>query len=258
MIDEIKEHWNGISDSQWYRSLRSSEKIDALFAEPERAFHPEVMRLIRTHTPVLKDMRVLLPSSRDNHAAFAFALMGAVVTSADISERQLENAEKIAKERGLDIRFVCDDTMTLSNIGDDTYDLVYTSNGTLSWINDLESMYRNFARVLKKGGMLIQYDIHPFTRPFSCEAYKAPQIVKSYHDVLPHLHWRIQDLLNEQVRAGFMVTELAELPAVDASFWYTYQELQTKTEQELKNINDPKENPMAALPAWIAFVSKKQ
>ena len=148
--------------------------------------------------------------------------------------------------------------MTLSNIGDDTYDLVYTSNGTLSWINDIESMYRNFARVLKKGGMLIQYDIHPFTRPFSCEAYKAPQIVKSYHDVLPHLHWRIQDLLNAQVRAGFMVTELAELPAVDASFWYTYQELQTKTEQELKNINDPKENPMAALPAWIAFVSKKQ
>ena len=119
-------------------------------------------------------------------------------------------------------------------------------------------MYRNFARVLKKGGMLIQYDIHPFTRPFSCEAYKAPQIVKSYHDVLPHLHWRIQDLLNAQVKAGFMVTELAELPAVDASFWYPYQELQTKTEQELKNINDPKENPMAALPAWIAFVSKKQ
>ena len=36
--------------------------------------------------------RILLPSSGDNHAAFAFALMGAKVTSADISERQLESA----------------------------------------------------------------------------------------------------------------------------------------------------------------------
>lgn len=258
MIDEIKEHWNKVSDSQWYRSLRSSEKIDALFAEPERAFHPGVMRLIHRYMPVLKDKRVLLPSSGDNHAAFAFALMGASVTSSDISERQLENAENIAKERGLDIRFVCDDTMTLSKLGDDTYDFVFTSNGTLSWINDLENMYRNFARILKKGGMLIQYDIHPFTRPFSCEAYKAPEIVKSYHDVFPDFHWRIQDILNAQVRAGFMITELAELPAVDASFWYTYPELQNKTAQELKGINDWKENPMAALPAWAAFVSEKR
>ena len=67
-------------------------------------------------------------------------MIGARVTSADISERQLENAAVIAEQLRLDIDFVCDDTMKLSRISDRTYDMVYTSNGTLSWISDPDSM----------------------------------------------------------------------------------------------------------------------
>lgn len=50
---------------------------------------------------------------------------------------------------------------------------------------------------------------------------------------------------------------LAFLPAIDASFWYTYDELVEKRPEELVNINDWKKNPMAALPAWITLVSRK-
>lgn len=57
---EVKEHWNKISDSEWYQSLRTDDRLSELYNNPE--------------------------------TAFAFALMGAKVTSADISERQLENA----------------------------------------------------------------------------------------------------------------------------------------------------------------------
>lgn len=71
--------------------------------------------------------KVLLPSSGDNHAAFAFALLGADVTSADISEKQLEHAKVIADKLKLKINYVCDDTMQLSNIPDNSFDLVYTS-----------------------------------------------------------------------------------------------------------------------------------
>ncbi|MBE7003938.1 MAG: class I SAM-dependent methyltransferase [Ruminococcaceae bacterium] len=257
IIDRIKAYWNETSDSEWYRSLRTDEMIERLKEKPESAFHPAVNELIRKYLPDLKDRRVLLPSSGDNHAAFALAMMGAHVTSADISERQLENAAAIAERLCLDIEFICDDTMQLSHIRDQAYDMVYTSNGTLSWISDIDGMYRNICRVLKPGGYSVMYDMHPFNRPFSGDAWKAPLIVKSYHDVFPELHWRLQDIVNAQVTAGLSICELAELPAANASFWFPFAELQKKSPEELEGINDWKKNPMAALPAWVTLVSRK-
>jgi SAM-dependent methyltransferase len=256
-IEKVRAWWNETSDSEWYRSLRTEERIERLREDPASAFHPAVLALIRRYLPDLAGRRVLLPSSGDNHAAFALALMGARVTSADISERQLENAAAAAGWLGLEIGFVCDDTTELSRIPDRTYDLVYTSNGTLSWIDDVDRMYRGVSRVLKPGGFSVMYDLHPFNRPFSGEAWQAPRIVKSYHDVFPDLHWRLQDLVNAQIRAGLSLCEVAELPAADASFWFTYAELRDKPPEELEGLNDWKRNPMAALPAWLALVSKK-
>lgn len=257
ITDKIKAYWNETSDSEWYKSLRTDEKIRCLKEKPETAFHPAVYELIRKYLPDMKGRRILLPSSGDNHAALAFAMMGARVTSADISERQLENASAIAKQLGLEIEFICDDTMKLSHIKDEAYDMVYTSNGTLSWISDIDGMNHNFYRVLKAGGYAVLYDLHPFNRPFSGEAWKAPVVVKSYHDVFPDLHWRLQDIINSQIKAGLSICELAELPAVDASFWFTYDELQQKSQKELEGINDWKKNPLAALPAWVTLISKK-
>ena len=183
--------------------------------------------------------------------------MGAKVTSADISERQLENAKMIAGRIGLDIEFVCDNTMELEHIKDNTYDLVYTSNGMLSWIDDIAGMYKNITRVLKNQGYSVMYDVHPFNRPFSGEAWKEPKIIKSYYDVMPDIYWRVQDIVNANIMAGLSISELAELPAVDASFWFKYDELIKKGQDEIININDWHKNPMSALPAWMVLVSKK-
>ncbi len=50
---------------------------------------------------------------------------------------------------------------------------------------------------------------------------------------------------------------MAELEAVDASFWYTYDELIRQSSERLMHINDPQYNPMAALPAWLTIVSQR-
>lgn len=257
MIDRIRSYWNETSDSDWYSSLRTEERIKRLEENPASAFHPAVFALLGKYLPELRHLRVLLPSSGDNHAAFALAMLGAHVTSADISERQLENAAAIAARLHLDIEFICDDTMRLSRIKSEFYDLVYTSNGTLSWIFDLDAMQRSIFRVLKPGGCYMLYDMHPFNRPFSGEAWKAPRIIKAYGDVFPDLHWRLQDLVNSQLRSGLRLCEMAELPAMDASFWFSYEELRNKRREDLEGLNDWKQNPMAALPAWVALVSQK-
>ena len=256
-LRQVKDGWDQTADSQWYKSLRTDERIARLASDPASAFHPAVFDLIKKYIPDLAGRRILLPSSGDNHAAFAFALLGARVTSSDISERQLANAAAVAEKLQLDIDFVCDNTMELSAIAGDTYDLVYTSNGTLSWIPDLQTMYHSISRVLRSGGFSVMYDVHPFTRPFSGEPWKEPRIVKAYDDTMPSCHWRVQDLVNATVSAGLAVREMAELPAVDASFWYTYDEMIKQDSDILQRINDRKSNPMAALPAWLTIVSQK-
>jgi len=64
--------------------------------------------------------------------------MGALVTSSDFAERQLENAADIAHKHGWKINFICDNTMTLEKIESDEYDLVYnqtaSTSGYMTWI----------------------------------------------------------------------------------------------------------------------------
>lgn len=58
------------------------------------------------------------------------------------------------------------DSMKLEELADETFDLVYTSNGVHVWIHDLGTMYRNFHRILKENGRYIMFDTHPWSRPF--------------------------------------------------------------------------------------------
>ena len=51
MTGRIKAFWNETSDSEWYRSLRTDEKIRHLEEKPESAFHPAVYELIRKYLP---------------------------------------------------------------------------------------------------------------------------------------------------------------------------------------------------------------
>lgn len=256
-LQQVKNHWNQTSDSEWYRSLRTEEQLAALTRHPETAFHPEVFRLLCKHLEGFDGKKVLLPSSGDNHAAFALALLGAEVTSADLSERQLENAQIVAEQIGVKIRFICEDTMQLTKIESSAYDLVYTSNGTHSWITDLPGMYRQICRVLKPSGYSVMYDVHPFHRPFTDEVWKEPKIKKSYFDGAAELHWPMQDLINAMISAGLEIREMAELQAADASFWFKYHELIHQPDGILDIANDWKQNPMAALPAWLTVIARK-
>lgn len=102
------------------------------------------------------------------------------------------------------------------------------------------------------------YDIHPFNRPFTGEPWKAPQVIKSYQETMPHCHWRVQDLVNAMTEAQLTIKEVQELQAVNASFWFSYDELLKQNTNEIEKINNWEYNPMAALPAWISIVAQNR
>ncbi|REE85351.1 hypothetical protein A8990_11280 [Paenibacillus taihuensis] len=111
----IKDQWNEWADS-WYLRYRTDEAIAKIIDDPASAFHPATYAIIREALPNLQGKRVCVPSSGDNHAVYAFQLLGAQVTSCDISEKQIANSSSIARKHGWDIEFVVDDTMQLGRV----------------------------------------------------------------------------------------------------------------------------------------------
>ena len=253
--------WNNRSD-EYYGTLNS--QLDRLIKDPAWAFPQPIWKMIRTAFPNLQDKRVLVPSSGDNCAVFAFLLLGASVTSCDIAERQLYNAQSIADEQGWNIEFIRQDSMELDGIRDTEYDLVYTSNGVHVWISELPKMYRNFNRVLKPGGRYIMFETHPFIRPFD-DSGSEIKVKKPYAETGPFVSgdiaeykWRIMDIFNAIRNAGFDVPHMEEFHSSPDEYnaWFT-RELGETDEQYAKKYNW-KHNPWAALPQWIGFSTQNE
>lgn len=259
----IADDWNRHSDG-YYERIYCRSEIEKITADPMYAFPAEIKSMLCSAFPDLRGKHILVPSSGDNAAVFAFHLLGAVVTSADISDRQLYNARKIANERGWNIRFVQDDSMTLAQIGDGQYDLVYTSNGVHVWINDLYAMYRSFFRVLKPHGKYIMFETHPFIRPFNGdEADKGRFVVEKPYDHigpsgdLPVMAWRIMDLQNAMTDAGFIIKHTEEFRSQPESFSKWWYKTTAEAEEDGYKKFDWKQNPATALPQWIGFSTIK-
>ncbi|MEF3305719.1 class I SAM-dependent methyltransferase [Paenibacillus sp. GYB003] len=259
--NRVRDAWNEWSDTD-FAKYRTDERISKLIARPESAFHPTTYSMIKEVFPSLRGKRICVPSSGDNHAVFAFHLMGATVTSVDISERQLENGAAIANKHGWDIRFVCDDTMELRHIKSDEYDFVYTSNGVHVWMNDLNAMYRHICRILKSKGAYIMYEVHPFTRPFENNTTKLA-IKKPYDAIgpfgeIPAYTWRMQDIVNAIVSSGLGIKHMEEMYAEYNTYWFEVSgERETMSKEEVDRLYQWEHNPLAAIPQWLSVYAVK-
>lgn len=272
IADKNRASWNAYSAG--YTALEHTDrKIQAIADNPASAFHHTTWALLRSVLPDFAGLRVCVPSSGDNHAAFAFAQLGARVTSCDISENQLASAERIARQRGWDIDFRQADTMTLENVPSSAYDLVYASNGVHVWINDLPAMYQSIARILQPGGWYALYEIHPFQRPFADRLWEQPTVQKSYDCTGPFesednvtFHWRLQDMLNALLGAGLTLRRLEELFAEKDYEDPDWIPCEQKVEEpnrvydraEVDRMYDWRYNPMAALPQLFSVLAEKK
>lgn len=262
VIDNSKTmaYWDSRS-KEYYKRLDTESIIKKIIENPSCAFPGITYTIIHKYMPDLRDKKICVPSSGNNAAVFAFYLMGAQVTSTDISSEQVKNARNIARHHGWNIEFICQDSMNLIDIKSNDYDLVYTSNSVHVWISDLKAMYDNFNRVLKDNGYYIMFETHPFIRPFD-DSKEIITVKKLYEDIgpfgdVPNYHWRMQDFINGLISAKFTIQELVEFHSEIGdldNWWYN-------TEEEAKKDNnkkfDWKQNPWAALPQWFSVCARK-
>lgn len=110
----------------------------------------------------VKGLKILHLQCHFGQDTLSLARMGASVTGVDLSDKAIEKAKQLSRELGLDARFICCDIFELDDHLDESFDIVFTSYGTIGWLPKLLPWARIIDLFLKPGGRFIMADFHPF------------------------------------------------------------------------------------------------
>jgi SAM-dependent methyltransferase len=92
----------------------------------------------------------------------AFALKGARTTGLDFSYVSVREAQRVAHQAGLAIKYVQADVYdAVAALGAQRFDIVYTGKGALCYLPDLTAWAQTVLRLLKPGGFLYLVEFHP-------------------------------------------------------------------------------------------------
>lgn len=93
--------------------------------------------------------------------SLSLARLGANVTGLDLSDRAIEQAQKLNDQLGLNAEFICSDVYEAPATLNGKFDIVFTSYGTIGWLPNLNRWTEVISRCLKPGGKLVFVEFHP-------------------------------------------------------------------------------------------------
>jgi SAM-dependent methyltransferase len=80
----------------------------------------------------------------------------------DISDTAISEAEQLAKIANLNAKFERTNILEIGDQFNNYFDFIYISEGSLQWFPDLNDYFNVVSRLLKKGGQILIFEIHPF------------------------------------------------------------------------------------------------
>lgn len=158
----------------------------------------------------------------------ALARHGAVVTGVDFSPVAIEQAAALSRELNIPGTFVCSDIYSLPEVSHDTFDIVFTSYGTIGWLPDCGKWAKVIANQLNQNGKFVMADFHPVVWMYDSDFEKVEysyfnkqEIVEtkpgSYADTNSQetyttVGWNhsLGDILGSLIAAGLRITHFAE------------------------------------------------
>ena len=179
--------------------------------------------------PPLKGADVLCLASGGGQQGPVLAAVGANVTVFDNSPAQLKQDQLVAEREALPLRTVEGDAADLSVFADESFDLVFNPCSTV-FMPDVRAVWRESARVLRHGGILMTGSMNPVHYMF--DLFKMDEGILEVAHAIPYsdltslpkedLDEQIEkglpvefghsltDLLGGQCAAGLMITDLYE------------------------------------------------
>lgn len=158
LTNRIHKYWNGRSKD--FCNLRLSE----LNSDKRELWKTE----IKSNLSNIKNLKVLDIGTGTGFFAIIMASLGGEVTGIDLSEKMIENAKSTSKSLGYDIDFKVMNAQAL-DFDDNSFDIIISRN--LTWtLPDVQKAYKEWYRVLKKDGKLVNFDADYGHVSFSEEA----------------------------------------------------------------------------------------
>jgi SAM-dependent methyltransferase len=155
------------------------------------------------------------------------AQKGAIVTGVDLVPDNIFYAKKMSEELSVEnIDFFEYDIMELKEKHHEKYDMVFTSEGVLCWLPDLNKWAQTVKHLLNENGVLYVLDGHPFYMIFDEEKLKENRLEIKYpyfarepesYEYMPdyctdnkagnNYNWmyKVSDIINSLAKAGLTI-----------------------------------------------------
>ncbi|MHB8469462.1 MAG: class I SAM-dependent methyltransferase [Gaiellaceae bacterium] len=164
---------------------------------------PGLPAIVRSTLGDLSKRKVLHLDAGGGEGAAELAELGAVVTAVDESPELLD----AARERWPSILWIQGDVRTVpAELRRRRFDLVYSPEGVLGRLPDLDGWASSIAAVLQERGELLLYEEHPV-------AESVDRLLRWSHDYFGEAGpWRLGQVVTAVARAGLKVEALEEYP----------------------------------------------
>ena len=150
----------------------------------------------------LTGKRVLHLQCGSGEASAELAEHGAVVTAVDPSEQLLD----AARERWPKILWIQADAQALpAEVRRGRFDLVYSPEGVLGRLVDVDAWANGIASSLRRHGELLVFDDHPV-------ALCVDGLQRWHYDYFAEGFWRLGRIVTTLTRNGFRIEALEEYP----------------------------------------------
>ena len=146
LVERIESYWSKRSDD--FYDLRKEE----LNSDKRQLWQDEII----SNLPDKEHLKVLDVGCGPGFFSVILASLGHDVVGIDLTESMIEKAGEIADMLNYDIDFQVMNAQELS-FDDEEFDVVISRN--LTWtLPDIEKAYKEWYRVLKKDGVLLNFD----------------------------------------------------------------------------------------------------
>ena len=176
------------------------------------------------------------------------------VVGVDISEIHINNARWTTEQLHMPAQWFCCDVLDTPIELNETADLVYTGQGAICWIHDIDAWANVVVRLLRKGGVLSLLEDHPASWLFSQESERLEASGLNYfahaeanqgwtdqyigdlgkpavqHAIKYERLWTIADVFQALVKAGLVVEHLGEHPD---EYWSAFPKLDDQDKSKI-------------------------
>ena len=108
----------------------------------------------------IKNKTILHLQCHFGQDSISLAKLGAQVTAIDFSNIAINEAKKLAKEMKIDVTFIEENVLELNL--QKKYDIIFSSYGVIGWLPNLNAWGKSISKHLKRGGLFLLTEFHPF------------------------------------------------------------------------------------------------